>query len=515
MAGSAQKAGVDMKNRVALNNVMAEQLKAFKLLKIATGESSEEFAKNNNAIMQSAEYEALAAGMGKKRRSNLMMDMLKARIGLAKIGIQSSELQSSILKQMQAQQNGKVVDRFKMGADLTQAGSFLGMGAQTSELRNILLKGGNASQAENSRKVEILTGLNQNAKEGKMAAAAAGDFGRENIYDAILDKLGPLLTDADKANNEKNNPNTLQGSGLIKRLGQMQVPMDNINAIMELTKVKILLKNPFAAILEALNNIYKAISEFSFEKWFYGPKGAAKPIPTSTIVNTKNVAANMAANVANNASQGLSKAQLQAKIAEDTTKRDQLNKFLSLGMADSDVNNKKQIQDQVDKLNANILSYNNALKVVPVAPAPTGVVAATPSPKTVTKAATNPAVVPKTAAPTVTTTKTATVNGKTSSTSTIKSVAAPVNTQPTITKEQKIRNDIEKEKEKTLKDANAVISDKKDITKMTDTELLQKILLVLEAEYIIQSDGYQLNRRNGLFKDSEQLGFAGSQLQNT
>lgn len=249
MASAAVRGGV---SKSGLPGAINEQVKAFQLLKAATGESSEEFAKNNMSIAQSTEYEELAAGIGKKRRASLFADMVKARVSLAKIGFQSTELQMSILKQMTAQQNAKVSDRFKMGADITQASTFLGMGSQGDELRRILLKGGNASEAEKVRKSVILADMTKRAREGKVNAAASGNYGMENIYDTILEKITPLMTDANKAINERDNPNTKKGADLEKLADSIKLPQEAVDAIKNLNQMQATIGDPLKQILAAL-----------------------------------------------------------------------------------------------------------------------------------------------------------------------------------------------------------------------------------------------------------------------
>lgn len=74
----------------------------------------------------------------------------------------------------------------------------------------------------------------------------------------------------------------------------------------------------------------------------------------------------------------------------------------------------------------------------------------------------------------------------------------------------KAQAEIEKEKADALKAANSAIMDSKDIKELKGDELLRRILTVLEAEYVIISDDYQLKRRQGAFSGFENLGLAGT-----
>ena len=505
MAGAAQQSGVDIKNPQILESVMQKQIEAFKLLKIATGETSEEFVRSTLAITQSSEYEAQTAGLGKKKRSALFFDMLNARMTLAKIGFQSTSLQQSILKQMMVQQNAKVTDRFKMSADVMQASVALGMGSEGDTLRKILLKGGSASAAENVTKASLLASMIDKAQAGKKLAAAKGDagLGEENLYDAILEKITPLLTDANKANAEKNNPNTLQGSGLVKRAKDMQTSMQTIESILAAKTFLMHIQDPLAGMWKTLKKILAEIKNFSFSKWMFGDD---EPITPPT---TKQQVAALASNY-ETSGQGntveKTRASTQAALDGLVATR---NRYAKLAKLD----NSKYTQNKLADLDAKIAIAKMILKRLPTATSPAVKKVAPPKPpKVATKGVvTTPPVAAKTTTPNPSVAQTSTkATAPTTQKTKPSTVPTPVTKQPTISKEEKLRADIAEEKEKALTAANSVVTDKKDITKMSESELLQKILLILEAEYVIISDDYQLKRRQGAFQGFENLGLAGT-----
>ena len=112
MLEGARASGIDLRNKIALNESMAKQQDAYTYLRAAINETAETFAKNNLSVLQSAEYEARSVLLSKKRRSQLISEIAQGRNELAKSGIFNSEIQMSILKQTQALLNKPVVDRF-------------------------------------------------------------------------------------------------------------------------------------------------------------------------------------------------------------------------------------------------------------------------------------------------------------------------------------------------------------------------------------------------------------------
>lgn len=203
MAGFAKASGVDPTNGKAMAGAIASQIDAWRTLRAVTGETAEEFAKNNQQILESTEYSAYFNGLSRKRQGLIGSEIIAERKRLAMMGY-STQTQIALMTKTRQLLNDKVSGRLQGSAKVLQAGSFLGMGNEASEIRRIMLKGRGASASEQSRMQDMLVSMNKAAQVRYQQAADSGDLGTQNVLDSLMENLETVMPSdvANKASRE-------------------------------------------------------------------------------------------------------------------------------------------------------------------------------------------------------------------------------------------------------------------------------------------------------------------------
>lgn len=253
---AVRKSGTDIRDRSAFNAEMQKQLDTYKNVRVATGQTAEEFAKSNQAILESAAVQNSAMSLDKRWRRAQMDNILSMKAEMSARGM-SAKAQEDIINTMNDLLGGSVQKRMDARGDLAKLASSFGIDQNLFiKAQSALMKGRDNSTPEERAALDDFMKIANAGQADRLRSAGDNEgavLAAQNQWEQMTKNITPQLDAFRKG--EVSAQNGPSSADIAARYLEGAMDANTAEVVTMLSQIQNALENPLIKIAAGIAGV--------------------------------------------------------------------------------------------------------------------------------------------------------------------------------------------------------------------------------------------------------------------